>query len=418
MFTRYFFILSFLLWQYAADAQAIIKGVVTDKETGKPLNGASVFMSNTSFGTASREDGSFVLESLPSGKYDMVVSAVGYETMVFSIQTSDVQTLRRIALQPKVNELQAVVLEPYEKNGWEKWGRFFMENFIGTSAMAAECKLKNYQVIHFRNNKARNELKAIANEPLIIENKALGYTVKYQLEEFTYKFNEKYLLFTGYPLFQPMIGRKGQQRRWNANREEVYHGSVMHFMRSVYRNRLQENHFLVYRMKKMPNLEKKRIKQLYASGMQHTTSNKVDMHMVITQPGRQVSLPGSDSTDYYSKILRQPDEISVLSTQPLSGDSIAYAIDSTTAGMDFPDYLQIVYTGKDEPLLYLQQSMNAGQKPGYITSQITLINKKPLEIYSNGVYYNPVDMLSSGYWGWSEKMDQMLPFDYTPAKRE
>jgi hypothetical protein len=400
-------------------AQAVLKGTVTDKETGKPLPGASVFMSNTSFGTATKEDGSFILQQLPAGKYDMVVSAIGYETVVLSVQTAAIKIPQPIALQPKAHELEAVVLEPYEKNGWEKWGKFFLENFIGTSALAADCKLKNYQVIHFRNSKARNELTAIANEPLIIENKALGYVIQYQLEQFTYRFRERYLLYTGYPLFKSMDGRPAKQRRWYKNREEVYYGSVMHFMRSVYRNRLQEEKFLVYRLKKQPNLEKKRVKQLYASGavQQHrnNTGRGTDMRAIVMQPGGGVAVPGADSSDYYSRVLRQPDEINLLSAQPLPGDSIAYAIDATTAGMDFPDYLQVVYTGKEEPVLYLQQTMQGG-KPGYITSQITLLNKRPLEIYSNGVYYNPTDLLSSGYWGWSEKIAHMLPFDYKPMR--
>jgi hypothetical protein len=152
----------------------------------------------------------------------------------------------------------------------------------------------------------------------------------------------------------------------------------MHFMRSVYRNRLQEEKFLVYRLKKQPNLEKKRVKQLYASGavQQHrnNTGRGTDMRAIVMQPGGGVAVPGADSSDYYSRVLRQPDEINLLSAQPLPGDSIAYAIDATTAGMDFPDYLQVVYTGKEEPVLYLQQTMQGG-KPGYITSQITLLNK-------------------------------------------
>ena len=50
-----------------------------------------------------------------------------------------------------------------------------------------------------------------------------------------------------------------------------------------------------------------------------------------------------------------------------------------------------------------------------MTSEITLLNGVPLEILANGSYYNPVDLMSTGYWAWSEKIGSMLPFDYYPA---
>jgi hypothetical protein len=45
-------------------------------------------------------------------------------------------------------------------------------------------------------------------------------------------------------------------------------------------------------------------------------------------------------------------------------------------------------------------------------SQITLVNQEPIEIQANGSYYQPTNLLSLGYWGWSEKIATMLPFDY------
>ena len=110
----------------------------------------------------------------------------------------------KIYLEPKATELEAVIVEPYEKDGWEKWGKFFIENFIGTTDAAKLCKIRNYKTLRFRHSKKKNILTAVADEPLIIENRELGYRITYQLEDFTYDFNENTLFYLGYTLFEDM----------------------------------------------------------------------------------------------------------------------------------------------------------------------------------------------------------------------
>src|ERR1044071_10315988 len=53
-----------------------ITGKVTD-EKGRPVTGCSVYFSNTSKGTLTTTDGSFILKNLPEGKFELVVSAIG-----------------------------------------------------------------------------------------------------------------------------------------------------------------------------------------------------------------------------------------------------------------------------------------------------------------------------------------------------
>src|ERR1700743_2056028 len=62
-----------------------LAGTVLDSAGNKPLAGASVFLNSTSRGTITREDGSFLLKGIPRGKYQMVVSAIGYETYVLEL---------------------------------------------------------------------------------------------------------------------------------------------------------------------------------------------------------------------------------------------------------------------------------------------------------------------------------------------
>jgi hypothetical protein len=51
-----------------------------------------------------------------------------------------------------------------------------------------------------------------------------------------------------------------------------------------------------------------------------------------------------------------------------------------------------------------------------MSSQIVLINGRPIEILANGSYYDPADLMSTGWWSWSEKMADLLPIDYKPEQ--
>lgn len=394
-----FFTLGFI-----AHSQKLVKGVVLNAEKNKPVSNASIFLNNTSVGTTADGQGNFSLV-IPNGKYDLIVSSVGYDTYNQTISSNDISDFITIKLKIKSELMKTVVVEPYEKDGWEKWGRFFLENFIGTSSNAQDCKISNTNVIHFRNSKKTSELSAVADEPLIIENRALGYTLKYQLEDFTYNFKTHYLLFTGYPFFQPMKGSKNRQKHWEKKRIEAYSGSIIHFMRSIYRNRLTEEGFEVRTLQKIPNAEKQRVIQ----------ANQLNLKKTKTSGGTLVVTPiNKDSADYYEKIMQQDDYIDVIGKKALTGDSIAYAVDSTTAGLDFKDYLLVIYKNKPAPMEYRQQFPRSSTA---MMSQIILINETPIQIEADGSYYNPVDLMSSGYWAWSEKVANTVPFDYKTPKQ-
>ena len=396
---KYYCLFFFILFSCYCNGQKILKGVVSDEQK-KPIPGASVFLSNTSIGTSADGKGNFEL-SLPNGKYDLIVSSIGYETYSQTITTSTLNDFISIILKPKSEQMETVVIEPFEKDGWEKWGKFFLESFIGTSAYVHQCNLKNSKAIRFRNSKKNNELTAMALEPLIIENKALGYRIKYQLETFSYNFKNHYLIYEGFPFFEPMQGGKGKQKRWEKNRRTVFYGSIMHFMRTVYRNKLSEEGFEIRSLQKVPNIEKQRVKAIYAKRFS-TTSGP---HTAKTIDGTD----SKDSTAYYEKILAQKDYFDVIGQHLLPGDSIAYAIDSTLAGMEFNNYLLVIYSKGEAPVEYSQQFPKSSTA---MMSEIQLINHRPVEIQANGSYYYPTDLFSSGYWAWSEKIATMLPFDY------
>lgn len=54
-----------------------VTGVVVDQATGDPVNGAQVVLEDTGIGTVTNEQGGFVLEDVPAGTYNLVVTFLG-----------------------------------------------------------------------------------------------------------------------------------------------------------------------------------------------------------------------------------------------------------------------------------------------------------------------------------------------------
>ncbi|SKA03428.1 carboxypeptidase-like regulatory domain-containing protein [Sediminibacterium ginsengisoli] len=397
------------------EAQQSLRGIVIAADNKKPVALANVFLSNTSVGTVTNDKGEFTIDRFPSGRYDVVISCIGYESYVTTLQSNQLPEQLHVTLKPKVHELQEVVVAPFEKNGWERWGKFFVDNFVGTSAFAEDCKLKNKDVIKFRYDKKANVLQAFASEPVILENKALGYILKYDLKDFIYNYNTRILYFQGYPLFEEMeTSRNRLKERWERNREDSYYGSLMHFMRSVFRNRLVENGFEARKLIKISEEEKKRVKDLYRNRMLEMQQGGLR----IVMSDSALAKGNKDSAAYYRKVMSQPDKLAVLINQVLPGDSIAYAIDSITAGIFFQDHLQVTYKHKLTPPEFITTINPAETYKGPVVSEIFLVNKKELVVLANGSYFEGIDMISSGYWGWWEKLATMLPFDYWPKRNK
>lgn len=405
-------LIGFLLWSLTGFAQVDLGGKVLSSDNKIPVASANVYISNSSVGTVTDEKGQFVIRNFPAGRYDLVVSCIGYETQVITLSSSQLPPVLTILLKPKINELQEVIVEPYEKNGWEKWGSFFMENFIGTSAFSRDCKLLNKEVIKFRFSKKNNTLKAIANDRLVIENRALGYVLKYDLTRFEYDFGTRIFLYQGYPLFEEMeTKRKGLQKRWAENREDAYYGSVMHFMRSLFRNKLVEQDFEVRKLIKLPDAEKKRVRALYRAQAVNAAINGT-----VMVDGQ---LPGlrRDSAAYYRKVMNEPESMNVLINTVLTGDSIAYALDSATVGLEFNDYLQVVYTKKKTPPEY-QKMLPRGVTSILLTSELFRTSPNPIMVLASGNYFEGTDLITSGYWAWSEKIANLLPNEYWPSPKK
>jgi len=396
-------------------SQSILLGKVINAETKEPLVSASVFLSNTSIGVTTSKNGTFKLSNIPNGKSNLVVSFVGYETFVKVIESNNLPGELVIQLRPKTTQLDEVVLEPFEVNGWEKWGQFFLDNFIGTSSYAKNCELKNKDIIKFRDNKKNSTLEVYALEPLVIENNSLGYEIQYKLEEFEYNYKTKLLVYNGYPLFKDRVPENSTKaRRWLEKRKIVYNGSLMHFMRAFFVNKLETEGFEIRSLSYIPNILKSRALKLLKDSNQLVLKNTIDSFSIEGQTIRKTTTT-IDSTEIFRNALKQPD--SLISRELISADSIGFAIDSSTAGIYSKDSIEISYLFKEVPIEY--KRLSSKHKFEKIpVSQFTFISKTPVAILSNGYHYGPHDLKITGYWAWSETIATMLPFNYSYPKNE
>lgn len=73
------FTLLFLILSAATFAQQTISGKVTD-EKGRPVTGANVFIEGTYDGDSSDEQGNFSFQTTVTGKQNLVVTFLTFET--------------------------------------------------------------------------------------------------------------------------------------------------------------------------------------------------------------------------------------------------------------------------------------------------------------------------------------------------
>jgi hypothetical protein len=358
-----------------------LSGSVRDSATGKPVPGVSVFLNSTSKGTVTHDDGNFTLTGIPPGRYQLIVSAIGYATIAMEITTRRLPSPLKITLHNRASELAAVTVEPYLKNGWKKWGKLFWDNFIGTTDNASSCTIKNKDALRFRYYLKSRKLTVSAVEPLIITNKALGYDLEYRLESFTYDFESNIISYYGYPLFREMpADDSSRQRKWEHARLIAYLGSMMHFMRSLYQGGLQQDGFIVEHLIQVPNIERQRVKKLYIPNVTPTDSIPID------------------TLHHYWEVLRQPDSF----VQKVKSYENLVSIN--------PDQTRRFYFIGDFTIIYGNGHLGIA----YTESSLELMYPTPIEIEENGAYYPPETLLSKGNWAKTEKIANLVPRDYYP----
>lgn len=396
---------SFLLLGMSLHAQNLsITGVIKDKK-GVELPGAGVYLSNYKNATSTDGEGRFTLSNLKPGNYDVLVQMMGFLPYTKNVVLSDKSVSLQIVLQENSIQLNEVVIRTDPNR--EKYLQVFKEFFIGKTPNSEKCKILNPGVLRVDYDKDRRTLTVKSDDFLIIENKALGYRLRYMLQIFEYNYNTKIVYYSGLPNYQELKASKGTKKRWISKRETAYYGSTQHFFKSLYAGTSKEQGYVLHKLIKIPNTQRPP-DSIINKQIARLTKNR---NIVI-----RVGSAAGDSLRYWMKVREMPKEISTLNRAEIQLDTLVQQQYRDLKSMRFKDQLYVIYTKERETTQYSNMSGHSVSRPLDIPNyQISIVNmlQSPVHFYESGGIYEPKSLLYEGYWAY-EKIADMVPMDYVP----
>jgi len=235
------FLLSLHLTAFAQN-DFTLSGTILN-ENSEPIEAATVFIDGSTKIFKTDADGKYVISGLSRGGYHLVVNMIGYGSIKQDVLISDNTLTLNIKLIAKEQTLKEVVIVGDQRF---KYLNTFRKYFLGESEYASACTILNSDIIHF--NMKGQILSANTDDFLVIKNAVLGYKIKYLLRNFQYNTYLETTQYQGQCIFEEMTGSKLEQDKWRKNRKEAYYGSLMHYLRSLYRGTAQIEGFVTYKV--------------------------------------------------------------------------------------------------------------------------------------------------------------------------
>jgi len=397
----------FLLFSFTLYSQIRISGTVYGQDN-RPLVGASVYLNNTSIGNTTDSDGFFQLY-LKEGVHTLVVSYVGYKTRSYKLNTKQYKKPLSIKLKVKNNVLDEVVVKKIKRMSRSKrnaYLRKFQRAFLGASEFGKECKVLNKEVLDYEVSSYNDTFEVYSSEPIKILNPELGYVIYYDLVHF--ELTPVSVTYFGYTRYEKIKDNGEYLGKWKKNRLKAYHGSLMHFLRSVLTEQVEEQGFIVDELKRIPNPKRPSNQEILAAMelIRKTQGLQNDPYKGNNAIKNKVSK--AKETLELSKLPEFIDEV-LAKNIPLLKYGILHSDLETY--LQFPNTLRITYL--DEKLDKSYDSNETNSK--YQVSLVDLYEKKA-KIHESGVLDRPYDVFLRGYWAF-EKVGDKLPLDYVPPHK-
>lgn len=347
-------------------SQLKITGRIIDKRYKTPILNAKVFLTTDTTKYKTNEDGIFTIPNVKPGEYTLVVTSPEYETYANSWLVYDNSIVIPDIGLLSIDELD-LTNDKYNTNR-ERDLNIFKLFFLGESANAKQCKILNPDIIFVKYNNILRNLTAFSDEFINIENRALGYMLKYQLRTFRYLQNGT-VYFEGTQQFEELPGSDSEKKRWKKQRLAIYQGSSMHFLRAIVGGNLDGEGFKVSRL-----------------------TRALD-------------------TDYYKLTGRQSFK-STYNSEPLPVDSfISKTNKKGVFALKFSDLLYIIYRKKAQ-----HPNINRiGMPPNLPNFATTIVSfNEPYALFGvDGVITTPQSVSFEGEWG-ETGVANLLPPDYQP----
>jgi hypothetical protein len=350
-----------------------ISGKVTD-ETGAPLPGATIFLTDSKKIGATETDGVFSLSQIHPGTYELVIKMIGFVTLVQSVTIRNESINLAVSLQKDNIILPEIIVKSKYDPDRPYYLKLFTQNFIGTSDNASECKILNPEVIILYYDIKKDALIGQSTEFIKVKNEGLGYTVSFLLNHFELNTQTNVSSYEVKPYFEELAGSKSKQNQWKKNRIIAYQGSIRHFFKSVFNNTTEDEGYLVYHLPGKLNPE---------------------------------DLPGIAPVNTNTLFTPINKDFSLLKTNSIQADSTESS------------KLYVVYTREKEPAKFFNNSPEHINLPVTIKanqSQVSqiVINANSLLLDKNGNLSPGNKTLFIGFWA-SERAADLMPLDYSPS---
>lgn len=212
-----------------------IKGRVIDAKTSEPLEGASIYLEGTTYGTISNTDGNFTLTTRQILSSPLVITFLGYSDVVVNPSWNQPML---VEMQQESESLNEVIVRANPIFSRKELLKAFKREFLGTSPGGLRTKISNDEVIDIWFDETSNELKASSNFPIDIKNDYLGYLVRYTLQDFRVKFYSTSLAseereLTSYQGKSFFVDFSRGKRRFNKRRKKLFIRSSLNLMRII-----------------------------------------------------------------------------------------------------------------------------------------------------------------------------------------
>lgn len=240
MKTKAFFTLILILGLVVNLFSQKLRTQLVEENSETPIPAAFIFISNSSIGTSSDENGFFELSVAGLGQVEIVISHLSYD--IKSIVVKAGETLpARLYLSPKAIGIDEVVVKSKASGKRKQWLRKFKDAFLGRSNNRRKVEISNPKVLLFQENE--DGLSAQAMDYVDIANRALGYQLRFYLD--TFHLNQQgEVIYAGKVFFQEIPGTNKEKRVQKA-RARSFRYSKTHFFQSLLQGQASEESYLV-----------------------------------------------------------------------------------------------------------------------------------------------------------------------------
>ena len=244
-------LLYLILLVYNISVSQEIRGIVLDGNTNLPLEYVSVYFDQTTIGTTTNQKGEFTLNNT-NIKTPLIISYLGYKTKSITKYSTD--EIQEFYLFESNNSLDEIIINTNDNWSRDLKLKEFKRHYLGESKRGKSCRIINEDDLILKFNKITRKLIATSKAPIIIKNNVLNYTINVNLDYFEAKYsfvskNKKRLNIEKVSYFGSSLYKSYATpllKKILEERNSAYRGSVLHFMRALSKNKLNDRGYKVY----------------------------------------------------------------------------------------------------------------------------------------------------------------------------